>query len=109
MPDASPQSVVALLRWYNEIGVDLALDDDPHDRFAELEVKSAAVARLAPQRHPPRSAPAHATPRAPAIPPSAISALSSEAVVLSAREAAERANNLEELRQVLDRFEGCAL
>ena len=110
MPDASPQSVAALLRWYNDIGVDLALDDEPHDRFAELKVKSAPVPRLAPEPQPPRSAPAYASPRsAPMIPPSAISALSSEAVVLSAREAAERAESLEELRQALDRFEGCAL
>jgi DNA polymerase len=110
MPDVSPQSVAALLRWYHDIGVDLALDDDPHDRFAELEGKSvpAAVARLAPEA-PARAAPAFAAPRAPAIPPAAISALSSEAVVLSAREAAERAQTLDELRRALDSFDGCAL
>ena len=108
MSDPSLQSVAALLRWYNDIGVDLALDDDPHDRFAELEVKSAAVARLAPES-PSRAAPAFAAPRAPAIPPAAISALSSDAVVLSAREAAERAQTLDELRQALDTFDGCAL
>src|SRR5947209_19430702 len=109
MPDASPQSVAALLRWYNDIGVDLALDDDPHDRFAELEVKSAAAARLTPEPSAPRAAPSYATPRAPAIAPTAISALSSEAVVLSARAAAERAQTLDELRHALDSFEGCAL
>jgi DNA polymerase len=109
MPDVSPQSVAALLRWYDDIGADLALDDHPHDRFAELEVKSAppALARLAPE--PPRAASAYAAPRPPAIPPAAISVLSSEAVVLSAREAAERAQTLDELRQSLDSFEGCAL
>jgi DNA polymerase len=109
MPDVSPQSVAALLRWYDDIGVDLALDDHPHDRFAELEVKSApaALTRLAPE--PPRAASAYAAPRPPAIPPAAISALSSEAVVLSAREAAERAQTLDELRRALDSFDGCAL
>ena len=110
MPDASPQSFGALLRWYNDVGVDLAVDERPHDRFAELEVKSTAVARLAPEPQLSRSAPAHGSQRPlPAIPPSAISALSSEAVVLSAREAAERAQTLDELRQALDSFEGCAL
>jgi DNA polymerase len=110
MPDVSPQSVAALLRWYHDIGVDLALDDDPHNRFAELEVKSApaAVARVAPEQ-PPRAAPAFAAPRAPAIPPAPISVLSSEGVVLSARETAERAQTLDELRRALDTFEGCAL
>jgi uracil-DNA glycosylase family 4 len=108
MSDASLQSVAALLRWYNEIGVDVALDDDAHDRFAEAEGKSAPVADIAPSR--PRPAPVSAVPRpAPAIPPAAISALSSEAVVLSAREAAEGAQTLDALRQALDVFEGCAL
>ncbi|MBV8850731.1 MAG: uracil-DNA glycosylase [Methylobacteriaceae bacterium] len=110
MPDATPQSVAALLRWYNDIGVDLALDDEPRDRFAEREVKPApaALARRAPEP-PPRAAPVSAIPRAPAIPPAAISALSSEAVVLSARETAERAQTLDDLRRALDGFEGCAL
>src|SRR5436305_488303 len=106
---ANPQSIAALLRWYDQMGVDLALDDVPHDRFAEFEIKSAPQAR--PVAEPPaiRTAPAYASPRAPAIPPAAISALSSEAVVLSAREAAEQAQTLDELRRALDTFEGCAL
>jgi uracil-DNA glycosylase family 4 len=108
MSDASPQSLAALLRWYNDIGVDLALDDHPHDRFGELEVKPAAVARPAAEQ-PPRDLRTFGAARAPAIPPAAISTLSSEAVVLSAREAAQRAETLEELRQALDSFDGCAL
>jgi uracil-DNA glycosylase family 4 len=112
MSELSQQSVAALLRWYNDVGVDLAVDEDPHDRFAELEVKSASAPapRVALEPPPARTAPACVTPRAtPAIPPAAISALSSEAVVLSAREAAEKAQNLDELRRALDSFEGCAL
>jgi DNA polymerase len=108
-PDVSLQSVAALLRWYNEIGVDIAVDDIPHDRFAEPEVKSAPPARVS-DAPPARRAPAYAAPRtAPAIPPAAISVLSSEGVVLSARETAERAQTLDELRRALDTFEGCAL
>lgn len=102
------QSIAALLRWYEQIGVDLALDEAPHDRFTEIEVKSMPVLQRAPAAST-RSAPAYAAPRAPAVPPAAISALSSEAVVLSAREAAERAQTLDELRAALDTFEGCAL
>jgi DNA polymerase len=109
-PDVSLQSVAALLRWYNEMGVDLALDDIPHDRFAEIEMKSAPAPSFAQGAPAIRTAPAYAAPRtAPAIPPAAISALSSEAVVLSAREAAERAQTLDELRRALETFEGCAL
>jgi DNA polymerase len=108
MPEPGLQSIAALLRWYDAIGVDLAVDDDPHDRFAEIELKSAAPA-VAPAPAT-RTAPAYAAPRAAAaIPPAAISALSSEAVVLSAREAAEKAQNLDELRRALESFEGCAL
>jgi DNA polymerase len=113
MPELSPQSAAALLRWYNDVGVDLAMDDRPHDRFAELEVKSAPTPPFSPAAPLARTAPAYASPRsapfAQAIPPAAISALSSEAVVLSAREAAERAQTLDELRRALDSFEGCAL
>jgi DNA polymerase len=110
MPELSPQSAAALLRWYNDVGVDLALDEEPHDRFVELEVKSVPAPRVAFEPAPARTAPAYAAPRtAPAIPPASISALSSEAVVLSAREAAERAQNLDELCRALDSFEGCAL
>jgi uracil-DNA glycosylase family 4 len=110
MPEAGLQSIGALLRWYDDIGVDLAVDEDPHDRFAESEVKSAPAPRVALESPPARRASPYAAPRtAPAIPPAAISALSSEAVVLSAREAAERAQNLDELRRALESFEGCAL
>ena len=102
------QSIAALLRWYDEIGVDVALDDAPHDRFAEGEAKSAPP-RIVSEVPPVRTAPTYPVPRAPAIAPAAISALSSEAVVLSAREAAEKAQSLDELRHALDSFEGCAL
>jgi uracil-DNA glycosylase family 4 len=113
-PDVPPQSIAALLRWYDEIGVDLAVDDVAHDRFAELEVKSAPEPRAAPPRpaelSPIRTAPGYPAARAtPAVPPASISALSSEAVVLSAREAAEGAQSLDDLRRALDSFEGCAL
>jgi DNA polymerase len=107
---ADTQSIAALLRWYNEIGVDLALDDIAHDRLSELQVKSVPAPSLVLAAPAIRSAPTYPAPRpGPAIPPAAISALSSQAVVLSAREAAEKAQSLEELRRALDAFDGCAL
>ena len=31
----------ALLRWYKSMGVDVAVDDSPHDRFAEFAAEAA--------------------------------------------------------------------
>jgi DNA polymerase len=110
--DEPVPSLAALLRWYDEIGVDLAVDELPHDRFGEVEDEPAPIAALPIQAapKPARIAPRMEAPRpAPAIAPAAISALSSDAVVLSAREAAERAQTLDELRLALDSFEGCTL
>ncbi len=95
------QDAAQALRWWSEAGVDLALDETPHDRFAE---SAAPAARRAP-------APvAAATPRAPEgaklAPPA--TATPDEAA-RSAREAAAAARNLEELRAALERFEGCSL
>jgi hypothetical protein len=38
----APPELAALLRWYADMGIDLAIDEHPHDRFAE----SAAAAPL---------------------------------------------------------------
>ena len=29
------ESLAAVLRWYVDMGVDIAVDDTPHDRFAQ--------------------------------------------------------------------------
>ncbi|PWB82784.1 MAG: uracil-DNA glycosylase, partial [Methylocystaceae bacterium] len=39
------QALAALLDWYLAAGVDIAVDDAPHDRFAESERPAAATAR----------------------------------------------------------------
>ena len=61
----SPAEALALLRWYAEMGVDIAVGDDPVDRFAE----SAAVPPAAPARLPPS-----AEPPPPVVPRSAVPA-----------------------------------
>lgn len=101
----------ALLRWYEAMGVDIAVDDQPHDRFAEFAA-DAAKAREAPAQ----SARAMAEPgrKAPLSAPTpmpiqkALSA-SAEDVVRAAQEAARAANTLDELRAALVAFDGCAL
>ncbi len=95
------QAAAEALRWWREAGVDLALDETPHDRFAE----SAAPAA---RRAPPPEAPS--SPRAPEsgrLAP-AFAAAPDEAQ-RSAREAAAAAQSLEGLRAALERFQGCAL
>ena len=89
------------LRWWSEAGVDLALDETPHDRFTE---SAAPAARRAP------------TPAAASAPRAAESARQAPALTAppdeaqrSAREAAAAARSLEELRAALERFQGCGL
>ncbi len=102
-----------LLAFYLEAGVDLALAEHPVDRTAAAEPTPAEPAAAAP---PPAPAPVRrSTPIGPAeafgngrngivtAPPSP------ETAVMAAREAAGSAASLDELRAILDRFEGCAL
>jgi uracil-DNA glycosylase len=80
-----------LLDFYTEAGVDALLGEQPVDRFADAQ-------------EPP------ARPRTPQ--PAALAApapLAPDQATQSAREAAKSAQTLDELRGILDRFDGCAL
>jgi DNA polymerase len=96
--------LTGILRWYAEMGVDIAVDDAPHDRFAEsrASICRAEIGSL------------------PAAPPETIeisrrvmrepgTALPPEAIAASAREQAAAAQSLDDLRERLSRFEGCGL
>ncbi len=123
LDNATRDDLEALLRWYVDMGVDLAVDAEPHDRFAEAVTASEArlVSREAGLRdenapHPeaPGCPPAHR--RAPSLPglapaatPMSAAALSADAAARSAGEAAAAATTLDELRAVLARFDGCSL
>ena len=98
-PELTLEQAIAALRWWAEAGVDLALDEAPHDRFAE----SAAPP---PRRVAPEPVRAPASVRAPAAAPAP--AVPEEAV-RSAWEAAAAARTLEDLRAALESFEGCGL
>ena len=87
------------LRWWLEAGVDLALDEAPHDRFAE---SAAPTPRRAP--HAPSPAPARFEPR-----PTPAAAFAPDDAARSARDLAAAATTLDELRAALERFEGCGL
>jgi uracil-DNA glycosylase len=104
----------ALLAFYQEAGVDALLGEAPIDRFAAEPPKDAPAASgevVRPQAErrvetPPRTVVAadlDRNGRMAAAPPA------SDAAVMAAREAAKGAASLEELRAILERFEGCAL
>jgi len=98
----------ALLDFHVEAGVDLALDETPHNRFAEPKAEPARAPGPGPQGQPSRTAPSPASPPPPrALPKAAASA--PDEVALMAREQARHAQSLEELEMILAGFDGCAL
>ena len=95
----------ALLDFHVEAGVDLALDETPHNRFAEPKAERAAAkapAQASASKAPPASAP---SPRA--LPKAAAGA--PEEVANMAREQARHAGSLAELEAILAGFDGCTL
>ena len=111
LPETSPGLTPAqLLRWYVDMGVDIAVDDTPHDRFAE----NLALAKVPPEVAPaeaaetPRPRPALVRERA-VPPPEPVAFAGPAAQIQSARALAAGAATLDELRAALEGFDGCAL
>jgi uracil-DNA glycosylase len=103
IPDPAP-TVRQLLAFYLEAGVDCTLAEEPVDRLAEPEAVSAPSQPAAP-----RSA-ARTLVAAPALPAARTDAAAApEAAIESAREAARTAPTLEQLRALMETFDGCAL
>ena len=96
------EGLAGLLRWYAEMGVDIAVDDAPHDRFAESR---AGVSAQAEERSPARPETFETGRRAMAGPATPLPA---EAIA-AARDQAAAAQNLGDLREKLSRFDGCGL
>lgn len=101
-----PDALKALLDFHVEAGVDLALDETPHNRFAEPKAEPAPARAVVPQREEARAAPATSSPPR-ALPKAAAGA--PDEVASLAREQARHARSLEELETILAGFEGCAL
>jgi DNA polymerase len=98
------------------MGVDIALDETPHDRFAEAQtmrppqdIKRAEAPRAVAPMQSAEALPARAEPRALSRPLPREAAPVPEAIVQSARDAAAAATSLEDLRDRLAAFGGCAL
>ena len=113
--------MATLLAWWREMGVDGALDVSATDWLAREEavpgqnfaiqnaerpalkptLKIGAAPAAAPSRSPASSETQETPRRFPTAPP--------DAATVSARQAARTAATLDELRAVLERFDGCAL
>jgi uracil-DNA glycosylase len=96
----------ALLDFHVEAGVDLALDETPHNRFAEPKAERAP-AKAPPPAPASKASPAPSAPSPRALPKAAAGA--PEEVASMAREQARHAQSLEELEAILAGFDGCAL
>ena len=112
-PDPKTAALDAL-RFYDEAGVDVALEEDPVDRFAASADPAADKTRIpAPaQRDEGMAAPRPASRPAghsSGLAPAAATEVPSEASVMAAREAASSAKTLDELAATLAGFEGCNL
>lgn len=104
-PDSAP-TIQQLLAFYLEAGVDCALADAPVNRLSDPDSAPPS----------PRSEPREAPPprtfmqSSAAIPAAHVeSAVAPEVAIHSAREAARTAPSLEVLRNLLEKFDGCAL
>jgi DNA polymerase len=100
------QAARALLAFYQEAGVEALVGETPVDRLAGDPPPGAVAGAIAAA-----GAGASAAPRAAAarVPAPAIAPPPPDTAVMAARQAAKSARSLEELRAILDRFEGCAL
>ena len=98
-----------LLTFYAEAGADAPLGEAPLDRLAETPPQPSSKAASQPAG-PGNAGPAVTPPVRPAVTPSAVPPPPPpDAALMAARAAAKSAATLEELRAILERFEGCAL
>ena len=103
-PEPAP-TLSQLLAFYLEAGVDCALSEEPVDRLSEsqrsVDLKAASPAGEAPRSI--RPAPTTFAAAAAELLPAP------DAAIASAREQARTAASLEILRDMLEKFDGCAL
>lgn len=102
----SERELIALLDFYAASGVDLALDETVHNRFEEGRSTQAAE----PRRHQDGPQARSEKPSTQSPPANrSTSPMPVDEAVMAARMIAAEAKTLEELRQVVERFDGCSL
>ncbi|MFZ1812875.1 MAG: uracil-DNA glycosylase [Rhizobiaceae bacterium] len=112
--DHTAEEIRSILLFHAEAGVDVLLNDEPVDRFAEsrqaapINQRKAHEGDKAARRAAPEPTPVRAAPRPE---PTAFSnaAIPDNRAVEGAREMAAAASTLEALKQALEKFEGCNL
>jgi uracil-DNA glycosylase len=122
MPLSPPENALDILAFHREAGVDIALEDAPVDRFKESvsqgEQSRDPGGREAVVANPSRTTENRsvgAGSRGSGFafredgPKNSAAPVPPDAAALAAREAAKSAETLDELRESLSRFEGCAL
>lgn len=108
----TPAELADILAFHAEAGVDCALDETPHDRFAAPPARDVrpdgapAMAQQGQARVLNRSQPSAPEPMRPAI---GGAALSADEAATSATQLARGATSLDALKSALAGFEGCAL
>jgi len=109
------ETLADILAFHLEAGVDIALGEEPVDRFAESAAEKSAprpraqapVAAQAPENRP--AAPRPAAQQPTRVEPPAPGMTTPDQAASEAREAAATAPTLEALQALLERFEGCSL
>lgn len=116
MQELTVQQAYEILSWYRDAGVDIALEDEPVNRFeqfklekSEREATRASQVKERAQRHQAKQAEGQR-----ALPVTARVAASSavvpdEKIVAQAREAAAGIDSLDALRKLIENFDGCNL
>jgi len=108
--NAADKTSRELLAFYVDAGVDTLVDETPVDRFADADkVASSPVPVTARSTSPPGPKRSPANGPAVAAPSIVAPPASPDAAIMAAREAAKAARTLDELRALLEAFEGCML
>ncbi|OWJ67225.1 uracil-DNA glycosylase [Inquilinus limosus] len=103
-----PAEIIALLRWYQDAGVDESIGDDPGALGRPRTAGPAPMAMAPVQAAPPQ--PVQSTPAAAPVRAVAATVLpGSDAATGDARRIAAGCNTLEELAAALAAFDGCGL
>jgi DNA polymerase len=109
MTPAPEQPARDLLDFYLEAGVDALVGEAPVDRFADATAAPARPPATLPPDLETKGRPAPPLTAPPLAAPSLAAPPSPDEAAVSAREAAKSAETLDELRAILDRFDGCGL
>lgn len=102
--DAAKSAALSALAWQLDAGADEALDEHPVDRLA---VAGRAIAGDPAPHSPQRASPTQA--KEPSTAERSPALISADESLSTARALARGAQSLDELRQVLEKFDGCGL